>query len=269
MQKPIAGGPQPSASPDGDALRRRAVALAYGGGCHAVFGLGVGAMMLAMFFGMSRSLGPFEGPWRWLANAALIAQFAVGHSWLLTAQGRRLLRRLAPEPYGETLATTTYATIAAAQVGLLFAFWSPSGVVWWAAEGWALYALTGAYLLAWALLMKSMLDAGIELQSGLLGWRALFLGRKPRFPDMPTTGLFRYTRQPIYLTFTLTLWTPPVWTPDQLALAVGLTGYCLIGPLFKERRFERMFGDRFEAYRARTPYWLPIPKRPAARPPRS
>lgn len=241
--------------------RRRLVALAYGAVCHGVFGLGVGAMILAMYFGMSRSLGPFESPWSWAANAALVAQFALGHSVLLTRGGRRFLARLAPAPFGDTLSSTTYAAIAALQVGLLFAFWSPSGVVWWAAEGWALWALSGLYALSWALLMKSMLDAGIALQSGLLGWTALFAGRRPRYPDMPTTGLFRLTRQPIYVTFAMTLWTVPVWTPDQLVLAGALTAYCVVGPRFKEKRFERLFGDRFAAYRARTPYWLPIPKR--------
>ncbi len=246
------------AGADDDAARRKTVALIWGAACHGLFALGVGAMMAAMYFGMSRSLGPVSPPWSWLANAALIAQFALGHSLLLTRRGRALLARLAPEPYGGVLSSTTYAAIAAVQVGLLFAFWSPSGVVWWRAEGAAFWGLTAAYLTAWALLMKSMLDAGIALQSGLLGWFALFRGRKPQYPDMPTTGLFRFTRQPIYLTFSLTLWTPPIWTPDQLFLAVLLTGYCVVAPRFKERRFAAMFGDRFEAYRARTPYWLPF-----------
>ena len=66
---------------------------------------------------------------------------------------------------------------------------------------------------------------------------------------MPTTGLFRIIRQPIYVSFALTLWTVPVWTPDQLALAMALTAYCLLAPKLKENRFEKRYGMRFRAYR--------------------
>jgi methanethiol S-methyltransferase len=63
--------------------------------------------------------------------------------------------------------------------------------------------------------------------------------------------------------FALTLWTVPVWTPDQLALALTLTAYCLLAPRLKERRFAARYGDRFHRYRAAVPYVLP---RPAPRP---
>ncbi len=241
------------------------IALAYGAVCHAAFAIAVAVMILAMWVGMSRSLGTVPQPWAWLANAALLLQFAVGHSALLSARGRRLLARLAPGPHGATLATTTYVVIASAQLFALFALWTPSGIIWWQAEGGALWAMTAVYAACWALLMKASFDAGAEVQSGYLGWSSLFRGVAPVFPDMPQTGLFRIVRQPIYVSFALTLWTVPVWTPDQLFLASVLTAYCLIGPRFKERRFARIFGARFAAYRAKVPYWLPWPRPGGAR----
>jgi len=57
-------------------------------------------------------------------------------------------------------------------------------------------------------------------------------------------GLFRVTRQPIYVSFALTLWTVPTWTPDQLVIAVVLTAYCLFAPLFKEARYRRIMARR-------------------------
>jgi protein-S-isoprenylcysteine O-methyltransferase Ste14 len=84
---------------------------------------------------------------------------------------------------------------------------------------------------------------------------------KPVFPDMPTGGLFRLIRQPIYVSFALTLWTVPVWTPDQLAVACTLTAYCLAAPLLKERRFATRYGSRFAAYKAAVPYALPTLRR--------
>ena len=236
---------------------RIVAALAMGVICHALFAAAVLAMIVAMFFGLSESLGTVPWPWAALANAALILQFPLVHSALLTGPGGRLLARLIPGPHGATLATTTYAIIASAQLLALFALWTPSGIVWWRAEGTAFWALTAAYGASWLLLLKASFDAGAEVQSGALGWMSLLARVRPVFPDMPTRGLFRVVRQPIYVAFALTLWTVPVWTPDQLALAVGLTAYCLLAPRLKERRFAARYGARFDRYRAEVPYALP------------
>ncbi|MEM9342433.1 MAG: isoprenylcysteine carboxylmethyltransferase family protein [Pseudomonadota bacterium] len=236
---------------------RIAWALAYGVTCHVAFAAGVLAMIVAMFFGMSESLGTVPWPWSLLANAALLVQFPLAHSVLLSRKGRKVLSSLAPQAHGVTLATTTFAIIASLQLLALFAFWTPSGIVWWQAEGAAFWALCAAYAVSWLLLLKASIDAGAEVQSGALGWMSLMQNIRPVFPDMPETGLFRLIRQPIYVCFALTLWTVPVWTPDQLVLAVTYTGYCLLAPLLKERRFSRIYGDRFAAYQARTPYVLP------------
>jgi protein-S-isoprenylcysteine O-methyltransferase Ste14 len=237
--------------------RRVAIAIFYGVVCHVVFGAAVLAMIIAMFFGMSASFGAVPHPWSTLANAALLLQFPIAHSLLLTGRGRSFLSRLAPRGYGQTLGTTTYAIIASLQLFALFAFWTPSGVIWWQAEGWVFWAVCSAYAMAWLLLVKASYEAGAEVQSGALGWLSLVQNVRPVFPDMPTTGLFRLIRQPIYVAFALTLWTVPVWTPDQLAVALVYTAYCLLAPRFKERRFLRIYGDRFRVYQERTPYVLP------------
>lgn len=238
---------------------RGRILLALGSGvvCHLVFALAVIAMMSAMFFGMQRSLGSVPWPWAAAVNLLLILQFPIVHSALLTGTGRRVLAGFIPGPHGAVLSTTTYATIASAQLLALFALWTPSGVIWWQAEGTAFWLLCIAYGAAWLLLVKASFDAGAEVQSGALGWMSLMAKVKPVFPDMPDKGLFRLVRQPIYLAFALTLWTVPVWTPDQLALALLLTAYCVFAPLLKERRFKAAYGTRFEAYRTRVPYMLP------------
>jgi protein-S-isoprenylcysteine O-methyltransferase Ste14 len=236
---------------------RIALALALGLTTHLVFALAVLAMIVAMFFGLSESFGQVPAPYAWAVNIALIVQFPLAHSLFLTAKGSRLLARLVPGPHGATLATTTYALIASLQLLALFALWTPSGIVWWRAEGAAFALVCAAYGASWLILLKASFDAGAEVQSGALGWMSLMGRIAPRFPDMPTRGLFRLIRQPIYVAFALTLWTVPVWTPDQLLLAVSYTAYCLLAPRLKERRFAARYGDRFAQYRARTPYALP------------
>lgn len=237
---------------------RRATALIYGLVCHLCFGLGIAAMILGMFFGMTRALGTLVAPWSWIANGALLAQFPVLHSLLLSSRGRRVLSRLAPGGAGSTLAPTTFVTVAGLQLLALYVLWSPSGIVWWRAQGSALVVVTVLYLTAWLLLGWSMLSAGLGLQTGTIGWTALLAGRPPRYPPMPQTGLFRFIRQPIYVSFTLTLWTVSTWTPDQLVLAVVLSAYCVFAPVLKERRYRRIYGQQFEDYARRVPYWLPI-----------
>ncbi len=248
----------------------RAVAIAYGLACHLLFALGVGTMIAGMASGMGHGfghgLGTLAAPWGAVADGALLLQFPLAHSLLLSRRGRRLLGRLAPFGLGATLSTTTYAAIASVQVGLLFVAWTPSGIVWWQAGGWAFAVSATLYAAAWLLLLKSICDAGLPLQVGLTGWWAVVRGRRPVYPPMPYRGLFRLCRQPIYVSFALTLWTVPCWTPDQLAVATTLTLYCLLGPLLKEKRFSRLFGREFADYRARVPYVVPWP-RPAARRP--
>lgn len=244
--------------------RRIATALAWGAATHAAFGLGVSLMLWHLFHGLVRTWGAVPWPWAAGANLVLLAQFPVAHSLLLTGKGRKLLSLVGPDP---RLATTVYALIASLQLAILFAFWTPSGIVLWRAEGWAYWAMCAAYAASIGVLLTAIWQGGIQLQSGMLGWLAMLRDRKPRFPDMPTHGLYRAVRQPIYLGFALVLWTMPVWTPDQLVLAVLWTAYCVLAPLHKERRFAKIYGDRFAAYRARVPYWLPFPRKTDARPP--
>lgn len=248
-------------------LGRKVLALTVGLLCHALFGAAVLAMIIAMFFGLSKSLGAVPWPFAILANIALIVQFPLVHSLLLTRRGGQLLTRCIPGKHGSTLATTTYTTIASAQLLILFVLWTPSGVVWWKAEDAVYWAICTAYAASWLLLIKASFDAGAEVQSGALGWMSLLAGRKPVFPDMPVLGLFRLIRQPIYVAFTLTLWTVPVWTPDQFVLAVSYTAYCLIAPRLKEQRFKARYGDRFARYRDAVPYAVPKLSRHGSRPP--
>ena len=237
--------------------QRITCAFFYGLICHVIFGLAVGAMIVAMFFGMSESLGKISKPWSYPTNLFLVLQFPLTHSFLLSKRGGKFLNLLAPTRYAETLRTTTYAITAALQLLMLFVFWTPSGIVWWRAEGLSFYLICSLYAFSWLLLIKASLDAGAEVQSGALGWMSLAQGKKPIFPDMPTQGLFRFIRQPIYVSFALTLWTVPTWTPDQLVLATTLTLYCFLAPILKEKRFKRRYGTSFAKYQDKVPYAIP------------
>ena len=237
--------------------RQRSVALAYGIFNHAVFAIGIAAMVAGLYFGLGTGRGRLHGAAAVVADALLLVSFVVLHSFLLSAAGRRVLDRLAPLGLGRDLGTTTFATIASLQLLVTFVAWSPIGPVWWEPHGSLRVAVTLAYAASWGFLLKAMADAGLPLQTGFLGWGSIVRGRKPRFGGFPERGTFRYLRQPIYLAFALTLWTGPVWNADHLLLAIPWTLYCIAGPVLKERRCIAAYGESFQRYQRRVPYWLP------------
>ena len=225
--------------------------------CHTAFALAVGSMALALATGLQLGRGDLPGAFGALGNLLLVLQFPLVHSFLLSARGRPWLVRLSPVGHGRALALSTYVMAGSAQLLLTFWAWTPTGIVWHApsgATGIAQYALFAG---AWLFLVKALWDAGLGVQSGAAGWWALLRGRSVANGEMPTRGLFAACRQPIYLGFALVMWTAPTWSPDWLVLASGWTAYCVLGPRLKESRWEKMFGDRFRAYRATVPYLLP------------
>ncbi len=74
--------------------RRIGLAVLFGLTLHTIFVAAVLAMILTMFFGMSRSLGNIPWPFAVLANLALILQFPLLHSLLLTQRGTKVLSSL-------------------------------------------------------------------------------------------------------------------------------------------------------------------------------
>ena len=86
--------------------RRILVALLYGGVCHAIFAVAVIAMIVVMYTGMTASFGRVPTPWSWAANLLLVLQFPLGHSFLLSKTGRRIISLFAKNAHAVTLHTT-------------------------------------------------------------------------------------------------------------------------------------------------------------------
>ena len=246
-------------------MNRRFFALAFGIVTHLLFLLAVTLMVSSFYGGFPLALGTLQGSPRSIANIALLVQFPLLHSFLLSAPGRKLLVRPFHSDLGRTLSTTTYAAIASLQLIVALLCWSPSHELWYRPTGGLLWSWSLLYALSWVVLMKAMKDAGLAVQLGYMGWLALFRGEKPKFDGFSTKGLCGVCRHPIYFTFVFILWSGPVWTPDHLLVALVWTLYCLYGPLLKERRYLLFYGPRYQEYRQKTPYWFPLPFLPRAK----
>ncbi len=244
---------------------RRLTALAYGATCHGLFIAASGAMLGQLFSGMRHGLGPRSWaaiPW----DLGLVAQFAVGHSGLLSTRGRHLLRRLAPASVGGLLDTTLYATAAAVQVGLLFRLWVPLPTATWAAPDAGWWAAAAAFTVAALGLGVALWEAGLGVQLGATGWTALWRGDAPRVPrTFAQSGLHGVIRHPIYVGFALLVWLGPEWSLDKVLLAAPLTAYCLVAPRRKEQRYRALHGAAYATCCATTPAFLPRlrPRSPA------
>ena len=237
--------------------KRWVIAFLYGLVCHIIFTVSVITMLVSLFFGMSQSFGKIPHPYSYFFNLLLLLQFPIAHSFLLSSVGKKFLLYFSPKQYSKTLAPTIFVIIASIQLFLLFFCWSPSQIIVWEASGASYFLMCTLYGSSWLLLIWASIDAGAELQSGALGWMSLAQNKAPKFPELPTFGLFKFIRQPIYASFALTTWTTPNWTLDQLLIAVVFTVYCVIAPIFKERRLEKRFGDKFIDYKSQVPYMVP------------
>lgn len=239
-------------------IRSKIIAFIFGIFTHLIFLLAIILMAKSLYEGLSSQ------PWKdlplspLLINTFLVLQFPFLHSIFLSTWGRAFLSKLFPGVLGKYLVTTTYALFASLQILITFAFWVPSGEIIWAASGSTHLIMTCLYIFSWILLGKSMLDAGLSIQTGSLGWTSVVRGQSPSYPqDFPREGLFRICRQPIYLSFALILWSGPVVTLDKIVLGLVWGVYCIVGPRLKEARFLAKWGTSFKEYQKEVPYFTP------------
>ena len=234
------------------------LAIFYGLVCHSIFLIAGAVMFFTILTGFQFSVGALEGLSAMAINFLLLIQFPLGHSFFLSRPGMRVLEIFAPKIYAKTLRTTIYATIASMQLILLFSLWNFSGVFIWQIESPANIVMITLNLLSWALLSISSIQAGYKVQTGSLGWTSVYQGKEPIFPDMPTRGMFSIIRQPIYLSFSLVLWTSPQMSVDLFIVALSYSLYCYFGPMLKEKRFQKIYGKSFSDYQQKVPYYLPF-----------
>lgn len=235
-----------------------------------VFGLLTHVIFLLAIFMMAKELygGMTSQPWitlpvpGLLLNTLLVLQFPFLHSWFLSNKGRNQLSKLFSGTLGKDLLTTSYALFASLQILTTFSLWQPSGRILWIAAESSFQIMSISFALGWLLLGKSMIDAGLSIQTGSLGWTSIVRGKRPNYPkDFPKQGLFKLCRQPIYLSFALILWTGPLFTLDRVVIGLIWGVYCFVGPLLKEARFLTRWGESFKEYQMRVPYLIPTGKK--------
>ncbi|MDF1501219.1 MAG: isoprenylcysteine carboxylmethyltransferase family protein [Anaerolineales bacterium] len=121
-----------------------------------------------------------------------------------------------------------------------------------------LYMALLLQMLGAAVILIGLLQTGVLSFFGL-SW--LLNDSKPGAEKMITSGLYGWMRHPLYTGGLLMLWFMPLMTTSLLAFNLAATLYLYVGSVFEERRLLTSFGEKYAAYQARVPRFLPCPRR--------
>jgi methanethiol S-methyltransferase len=192
-----------------------------------------------------------------VVNLLLIGLFAVQHTIMARPAFKSWWKQILPEP----MERSTFVLFASGILLLLFWQWQPIKTTIWHIEQPVLRVLLISISMAgWGLLFFSsfLID-----HFDLFGLRqvTLFLrGKEYTQPRFVERSVYRVIRHPLMTGVLFGIWAAPTMTLGHLVLAVGLTGYIIVGVMFEERDLVRMHGESYEEYRRRTRKFFPIPQ---------
>jgi hypothetical protein len=204
--------------------------------------------------------------------------FALTHSvlatdWMKAQVEARFGRRARDGMYRFTYNNITYASIGA----MVLAFSRlPDRTVYRVPRPWSLLMRLGQAVGLW-LIADTNLRMGVGRFTGMTGaWEFLSGGEPrredpaqgPRFDDHAdgtTGGAFRVSRHPNNLGPTLIVCLQPTMGVRLLTFAVVGSLYSFFGSMLEERRVRAADQQRYDEYRARTPFFFPLPSRSADR----
>ncbi|MDJ0878441.1 MAG: NnrU family protein [Halieaceae bacterium] len=188
-----------------------------------------------------------------LVNLGLLTMFAVQHSGMARPAFKRWLTRYIPA----AAERSTYVLFSTIAMAALMYYWAPMGGVIWAVQSdWATFTLNALYLGSWALLLYATF---LINHFDLFGLRQVWLSfRKQENHELKfvTPTLYRIVRHPIYVGWLGIFWFTPVMTVTHVLLALGVTGYILVGIKLEERDLEQAHPE-YAQYKRKVPALIP------------
>jgi protein-S-isoprenylcysteine O-methyltransferase Ste14 len=142
-------------------------------------------------------------------------------------------------------------------MALLMYYWAPLGGVIWSVESqWAELTLNALYLGSWGLLLYATF---LINHFDLFGLRQVWLAfRKQDKHELKfvTPALYTIVRHPIYVGWLGIFWFTPVMTVTHVLLAVGVTGYILVGIKLEEHDLQKAHPE-YSQYMRKVPALVP------------
>ena len=186
-------------------------------------------------------------------DLGLLTAFALQHSGMARPAFKRWWTKIVPQ----AAERSTYVLFSNLAMLLLFVTWQPIGGVIWDTSGPVRMAVTGVYLLGWAVLFyATCLIDHLDLFGVKQVWRA-FRGHAYEAPKFHTPGMYRFVRHPLYVGWLMIFWAAPTMTAAHLIFALVTTAYILVAIQLEERDLLDAFGRDYAEYRRRTPMLIP------------
>jgi protein-S-isoprenylcysteine O-methyltransferase Ste14 len=188
-----------------------------------------------------------------LVDLGLLALFAVQHSGMARPAFKRWLTRYVPE----AVERSTYVLLSTIAMAAMMYYWASLGGVIWAVESqWATLTLNALYLGSWVLLLYATF---LINHFDLFGLRQVWLAFRKQNPQelrFVTPTLYRIVRHPIYVGWLGIFWFTPVMSVTHVVLALGVTGYILVGIKLEERDLEDAHPE-YAQYKRKVPALIP------------
>lgn len=181
-------------------------------------------------------------------DSVLLLSFALSHSLMARSTFKEMWRRRFPEA---TL-RSTYVLVSAGVLSILMWQWRPIGaLVWYVEAPTARYLLYGLAAWGWTVAAVAYYSIGHLELFGLRQVHSHFKGIPHESGGLVTTGLYGYLHHPMYVGFTIGMWSTPQMTIGHLLLSVGMTLYVLVGMQYERHDLLVRYGDRYREYQRR------------------
>ncbi len=187
-------------------------------------------------------------------NLGLIWLFGLHHSATARRWFKARWTRIVPPAFERA----TYLYMTALATALLVTFWTPIPITVWSVETPAAYqSISAAYLGVWAMMFSATFHFGHLGFFGLAQAWARVVGRPQTGGSFCARWLHGIVRHPISLGWMLVPWLTPHMTVGQITFALGTAIHVLLATVFEERDLVAEMGDRYRAYRAQVPAFIP------------
>lgn len=210
-----------------------------------------------------------------LKAAAAMAAFGVLHSVLASRAAKREAARAVGERTRDGLYRAAFNAQSAVATGLLFAYVARQpGRELYHVRGPARLLMHAGQAAAAGMMLAAVRELGFGEISGLDNAADWATGRPvPPEPEaqgpasrqddrLRTGGPFRLCRHPLNFWAVPLLWLWPRMTTTLAAFNVAATAYLVVGSAREERRLAEVYGERYECYRRRVPFFVPRPTGP-------
>ncbi len=218
--------------------------------CGIVFGIGTQLLFcwtVVQLFLFLRYGGTHSYRNGLMADCILSVGFALPHSLLLAPPIQARMKIWMPAG----LMGCVHCSVTCITLLWLFQCWSLNSTSLWKATGYIEMAILLGFYGSWIALFYSLYITGMGYQTGLTQWWYWFRRQRSPKREFVESGLYRWMRHPIYMSFLGLIWFTPNMTLDHAVLTGIWTAYIYLGSFAKDQRMLRFVGAEYRAYAAR------------------